>query len=128
MKGLNMLNLGIGLLIGMIIPLLLIGWVLYAAWRITKLSETGTRVMATVSQVITREAKTFTYGNHTLKRVSTTSHQLVTHWQHPQTGKTYSFKYIIRNPDKFPVGSSIAFLIDPQNPKWWHRLENVRDV
>jgi hypothetical protein len=57
-----------------------------------------------------------------------TIHQLVVRWQNPRTGKTYLFKTLIRNPDKFPVGSSVPFLIDPEHPKWWHRLENLQDM
>src|SRR5947208_2153340 len=107
MKRQSVLSLGIGLFIGITLPLLLIWWVVYVLWRISELSKTGTRVMATVAQVTTREQKALTYENHAFKRVPITIHQLVTHWQNPQTGKTYSFKTLVRNPDKFPVGSSI---------------------
>jgi hypothetical protein len=128
MKRRSVLSLGIGLLVGMTLPLLLIWWVIYVLWRIAELSKTGTRVMATVAQVTTHEEKSFTYENQAFKRIPGTSHQLVARWQHPQTGKTYQFKALVRNPDKFPVGSSVAFLIDPQHPKWWHRLENLQNV
>lgn len=130
MKRLGSLSLaaGFGLVAGSILTLLLIWWFIYVLWRIAELSKTGTRVIATVTQVITGEEKSFTYENRAFKKIPITFHRLVAHWQNPQTGKTYVFKTPIRHPDKFPVGSSVPFLIDPQKPGWWHRLENLQDV
>ena len=121
-------GLSIGLLLGMMLPLLFIGWIIYVLWRIAALSKTGMQVMATVAQVTTHEARAMTYENHAFRRTPVTVHQLVAHWQHPQTGKTYVFKVPIRNVEKFPVGSTVPFLVDPKKPKWWHRLENMQDV
>jgi hypothetical protein len=130
MKRLGLLSLamGIGLFAGSVLTLLLIWWFIYMLWRIAQLSETGTRVMATVAQVTTREEKALTYTDRAFKRVPTTIHRLVARWQDPRTGKTYSLKAMIRNPDKFPVGSSVPVLIDPEHPRWLHRLENLQDV
>lgn len=121
-------SLSIGLLLGMMFPLLLIGWIIYVLLRIAELSKTGTHVMATVVQVTTREDRALTYEDHAFRRTPVTIHQLVARWQHPQTGKTYVFKAPIRNVEKFPVGSTVPFLIDLKNPRWWHRLENVQNV
>ncbi|GHO98943.1 hypothetical protein KSF_089910 [Reticulibacter mediterranei] len=130
MKRLGSLSLvaGFGLFAGSMLTLLLLWWFIYALWRIAQLSETGTQVMATVAQVRTREATSLTYENHAFNRAPVTIHQLVARWQNPQTGKTYVFKTPVRNPDKFPVGSSVPFLIDPKNPKWWHRLQDLQNV
>jgi hypothetical protein len=119
---------GFWLFAGCILTLLSIGGFIYILWRIYQLSETGTKVMATVAQVTTSEQKAWTYENHAFKRVPSTIHQLVAHWQNPQTGKCYAFKAFIRHPERFPVGSSVPFLIDPQHPRWWHRLENLQDI
>lgn len=121
-------SLSVGALLGMMLPLLLIGWIVYVLWRIAELSKNGTRVMATVAQVTTQEARALTYKDHAFRRTPTTIHQLVARWQHPETGKTYVFKAPVRNVEKFPVGSAVPFLIDPKNPRWWHRLENLQDV
>ncbi len=54
----------------------------------------------------------------------TQTYFLVATWQHPETGKTYTFKTPIRNRAKFPIGSSVAFLVDYQNPRM-HCLEDT---
>ncbi len=130
MKRLSSLSLGvgIGLLIGIALPILYIWWIIYNIRGIHEVSTSGTRVMATVTRVMTREVQSYVYENHSFKKGAPKKiHHLVTRWQDPQTGKTYTLKGIVKNPDKFPVGSSIPFLINAQHPRW-HRLENMQDA
>ncbi len=124
MKRLNLLGLGIGvgtgLLVGFALPFLLFWYILYNLRKSVELAKTGTRVTATVTRVITHNVKSynfnskdFTYEGHTPKK----GYSLVARWQNPQTGKTYTLRSPVRNAEKFPVGSPVAFLIDPQHPK-----------
>jgi hypothetical protein len=124
------LGVGIGLFVGIALPILYIWWIIYNIRGIQKLSTSGTQVIATVTRVITREVKSYVYiyESHSFRRDAPKKiHHLITRWQDPQTGKTYTLKGFVKNPDKFPVGSSVHFLINAQHPKW-HRQENMLDV
>ncbi len=48
-------------------------------------------------------------------------------WEDPLSGKVYTLKSVVKDPEKFPVGSSVAFLIDPAHPRW-HCIENMQDT
>ena len=124
MKKFSLLGLGIGigtgLLVGVTLPILYFRLIIYNIRKNMELAKTGTRVMATVTRVITHNVKSFnfnsenfTYEGQTPKKV----YSLVARWQNPQTGKSYTLKSPIRNAEQFPVGSPVFFLIDAQHPK-----------
>lgn len=133
MKRLHVLSLGIGvgigLLVGIALPVLLIWWISYNLWKSVGLLKTGTPVMATVTRIKTLETQPFTYDseNHTFrKQAPTKAYHLVARWQDPQTGKTYTLRSPVKDADKFPVGSSVPFLIDAQHPR--RHVLDIRNV
>ena len=81
--------------------------------------------MATVTGFDTYESHTYNFVRSSRPtRVPQQVYFLVATWQHPETGKTYTFKAAIQNRDKFPIGSSVPFLVDYNHPRW-HRLEDM---
>jgi hypothetical protein len=117
-----------GLFVGSALTIGVIGGFIFILAKISRLSETGRRVLATVDEVSTHEESSFTFRDHAFRRIPGTRHELRAHWLDQEARKTYVLKANIRNPDKFPVGSSVPFFIDQKHPQWWHRLENLRDV
>jgi hypothetical protein len=117
-----------GILVGIALPVLFVWRVIYAMRKVMGLSHNGARVMATVTQIKTRDTWTVTYENNKIRRDALRPlHQLFARWEDPLTGKVYIFKSVVKDPEKFPVGSSVAFLIDPAHPRW-HRMENMQDI
>ncbi len=118
-----------GLLVGVSLPVLLIWWIINNLRKSAELVRTGTRVMATVTRVITRDVQSFNFNSedYTFEgRIPTKVYHLVARWQNPQTGKTYTLRSPVRNAEMFPVGSSVFFLIDTQHPR--RHLLDTRSV
>jgi hypothetical protein len=126
--GTLIVGIGMGILVGIALPVLFVWRVIYAMRKVMGLSHNGARVMATVTQIKTRDTWTVTYENNKIRRDALRPlHQLFARWEDPLTGKVYIFKSVVKDPEKFPVGSSVAFLIDPAHPRW-HRMENMQDI
>ena len=111
-----------------------LGLAIYFLWRfiigfkkMAELEANGTQVMATVTRIETFEARSIGRSSQ-VSRPPRKIYRLVASWQHPKTGKTYLLKAPIRDPDKYPVGSSVSFLVNLDHPRW-HRLEDwMREV
>lgn len=108
-------GIAIGLIIIISIPLLFLwrflrqftrGYMAYTS-MIDELRKRGERVNATVIDVRAIDP-------HLPRPVYTLSAR----WQNPKTGQAYTFATRIRDPDKFPIGSSVVILIDPNNPNF----------
>ena len=126
--GTLIIGIGMGVLVGIALPVLFVWRVIYGMRKIMGLPQNGARVMATVTQIKTHNTWTVTYENNKIRRdVPRPLHQLFARWEDPLTGKVYTFKSVVKDPEKFPVGSSVAFLIDPAHPRW-HRMENMQDI
>lgn len=126
--GTLIVGMGMGILVGIALPVLFVWRVIYAMRKVMGLSQNGVRVMATVTQIKTRDTWTVTYENNKIRRdASRPLHQLFARWEDPLTGKVYIFKSVIKDPEKFPVGSNVTFLIDPGHPRW-HRIENMQET
>ena len=114
-----LVNIGLGIIVFYIVRIVKYGQ------KYVELKTTGTRVMATVTGFDTYESHTYNFGRSSRPtRVPQQIYFLVATWQHPETGKTYTFKAAIQNRDKFPIGSSVPFLVDYNHPRW-HRLEDM---
>jgi hypothetical protein len=126
--GTLIVGIGMGILVGIALPVLFVWRVIYAMQKVMSLPQNGTRVMATVTQIKTHNTWTITYENNKIRRdVPRPLHQLFARWEDPLTGKVYIFKSVVKDPEKFPVGSGVAFLIDPAHPRW-HCIENMQDT
>ena len=131
MKSLGML--GLGIIVGILIPILfvwgMIRWFIYAFKQMRELETSGIRAMATVTRLKEHRIRSISIGaSPQARNVPRKYFCLSARWQDPRTGKTYTLRGIIVDPTKFPVGSSVAFLINPKHPGWWHRLENLQDA
>jgi len=129
----NLRVLSIGIIIGISIPILfvwgMIRWFAYAFKKMKELETSGTRVMATVTRLDEHEVRSIPIGSSPKARsLPRKYYRLSAYWQDPRTGKTYTLRSMILDPAKFPVGSSVAFLINPKHPRWLHRLENLQDA
>ena len=114
-----LVNIGLGIIVFYIVRIVKYGK------KLAELTTTGTRVMATVTGIDTLDTHAFNFGRSSRPtRVPQQAYFLVATWQHPETGKTYTFKAPIMNRDKFPLGSSVPFLVDYNHPRW-HRLEDM---
>jgi len=112
-----LLNISLGLAIFFIWRIIL------AVKKMADLETTGTQAIATVTRIETLETRSL--GNSSRRTMPTrTMYRLVATWQHPQTGKSYTLRATIRHPDRFPIGSSVSFLVNYDNPRW-HRLEDL---
>jgi hypothetical protein len=109
-----------------------LGLAIFFIWRfiiglkkIADLEASGTQVMATVTRIETFETRSISIGSASQHdKPPRKMYRLLASWQHPQTGKTYTLKAPIRSPEKFPIGSSVSFLVNYDNPRW-HRLEDL---
>ena len=107
-----------------------LGLAIFFIWRgiirvkkMAKLESSGTQVMATVTGIEALETRPLgSSAQHA--RPPWKMYRLLASWQHPQTGRTYTLKAPIRSPEKFPIGSSVSFLVNYNNPRW-HRLEDL---
>jgi hypothetical protein len=114
-----LVNIGLGIVIFYIVRIVKYGK------KIAELKTTGTRVMATVTGIDTLNTHGYSFsGSSRPTRVPRKAYFLVATWQHPQTGKTYTFRAPIMNRDKFPIGSPVPFLVDYNHPRW-HCLEDM---
>ncbi len=125
--------LGLGIILGISIPILfvwgMIRWFVYAFKKMRELETSGRRVMATVTRLDEHEVRSISIGSSPQARnLPRKYYRLSARWQDPRTGKTYTLRSMIVDPTKFPVGSSVAFLINPKHPRWLHRLENLQDA
>ena len=112
-------GIAIGLIIIMSIPLLFLllflwrflqkftrGYMAYTS-MIDELRKRGERVNATVTDVRAIDP-----------RLPRPVYTLSARWHNPKTGQAYTFDTRIQDPDKFPIGSSVVILIDPNNPNF----------
>ncbi|HEX6482532.1 MAG TPA: hypothetical protein VF043_27120 [Ktedonobacteraceae bacterium] len=123
-----------------ILPLLLIalsillnislGLAIFFIWRfvtgfkkMADLQESGKQVMATVTRIETFEVRSSIVHPEQQAKLPRQMYRLIATWQHPETGKSYTLKAPIRSPENFPIGSSVAFLVNYDNPRW-HRLDD----
>ncbi len=114
-----LVNIGLGIVIFYVVRIIKYGK------QMAELETTGTPVMATVTGIDTFDTHAYRFGRSSRPtRVPRKTYFLVATWQHPQTGKTYTFRAPIMNRDKFPIGSSVSFLVDYNNPRR-HRLEDM---
>jgi len=114
-----LVNIGLGIIVFYIVLIIKYGK------KMVELTTTGTRVMATVTGINTLDAHAYNFSGFSRPtRVPQQVYFLIATWQHPQTGKTYTFKAPIRNRDRFPIGSSVPFLVDYNHPRW-HRMEDM---
>ena len=131
MKSFGILVLGI--IIGISMPILfvwgMIWWLAYAFKKIKELETSGIRAMATVTRIDERKMRSISIGGSPKPRnFPEKYYRLSARWQDPRTGKTYALKSMLMDPTKFPVGSSVAFLVNPRHPGWLNRLENLPDA
>jgi len=114
-----LVNIGLGIVIFYVVR------IIKYVKQMAELETTGTPVMATVTGIDTFDTHGYRFsGSSRPTRVPRKAYFLVATWQHPQTGKTYTFRAPIMNWDKFPIGSSVSFLVDYNNPRR-HRLEDM---
>ncbi len=107
-----LLNLSIGLVIVFI-------WHMIVGFKkMSDLLKTGTSATATVVRVETSVARSITIGSPK-RTTSRTIYRLVANWQHPQTGKTYTLTAPISHPNRFPVGSSVNFFVNYDDPRFY---------
>jgi hypothetical protein len=126
-KILSLLSLILSILvnIGLAIVIFYIVRIIKYGKQMVELEKTGTPVMATITGIDTFDTHGYRFsGSSRPTSVPRKAYFLVATWQHPQTGKTYTFRAPIMNRDKFPVGSSVSFLVDFNNPRR-HRLEDM---
>ncbi len=119
---------GTGVVLGIALPIWLI-WRIFTSLHKTfvELAETGTRVMATVTHIATSQVGPPIIDTSGVKDRGTFPrkiYRLSARWQHPETGKVYTLRGVVNDPSKFPVGSSVPFLVDYNNPRW-HRMEDL---
>ena len=105
-----------------------LGLAIFFIWRfivgfkkVLDLQTSGTQVMATVTRIETLQVRSIGRPSQQVK--SPQMYRLIATWQHPETGKPYTLKAPIRSPENFPIGSSVSFLVNYDNPRW-HRLED----
>ena len=99
----------IALFVGIAIPILFVCMLIFYLYRrLTRVRGAGTRISATVTKIEPSTANNF--------------YRIFAQWQQPQTGKTFTYKAVIKNPERFPVGSFVPVSIDPKHPQW-HILE-----
>ena len=112
-----LLNVSIGLAIAFI-------WCMIVGFKkMSDLLKTGKPTTATVVRVEESMARSISID--TPKQTTTkTIYRLVASWQHPQTGKTYTLKAPISYPERFPVGSSVDFFVNYDDPRV-HRLADM---
>ena len=119
---------GTGVVLGVALPIWLIWRIFTSLHKTVDLAETGTRVMATVTRIATSQVGPAIIDTSGVKDRSTFSRKKIYHlfarWQHPETGKVYTLRGMVKDPSKFPVGSSVPFLVDYDNPRW-HRMEDL---
>lgn len=126
-KILSLLSLALSLLvnIGLGIVVFYIVRIVKHVQKIAALKTNGTRVMATVTRFDTINSSVYNFGRSSRpKHVPQKIYFLVATWQHPETGKMYTFKTPVLECDKFPIGSPVPFLVDYQNPRM-HCLEDT---
>lgn len=107
-----------------------IGLVIVFIWRMivgfkkmSDLLKNGTPTTAMVVRVEESVARSISIG--TPKQTTPkTIYRLVASWQHPQTGKMYTLKAPISHPERFPIGSSVDFFVNYDDPRI-HRLADV---
>jgi len=106
-----------------------LGLAIFFIWRfiigfkkMADLQATGKQVMATVTRIETFEVHSIGRRSQQAK-FPRKMYRLNATWQHPETGKAYTLKAPIRSPENFPIGSSVSFLVDYDNPRW-HRLDD----
>jgi hypothetical protein len=75
--------------------------------KLDELRKTGERVSATVTDI--------KVGNISSSRPT---YILSAQWHDPKKDRIYTFSTPIPDPDKFPIGSSVPFLIDPNDPNY----------
>ena len=125
-KSLSVLLIALSLLLN-----ISLGLAIFLIWRIivkfkemADLTTSGTRVMATVTSIEAKERGTITLTTPMRVKMPGKIYRIVATWQHPQTGKTYTLVAPTSVPDRFPIGSSAAFLVNYNNPLI-HRLQDV---
>ena len=80
--------------------------------------------MATVTHVEAREkGSSITLTTPIRVEMPGKIYRIVATWQHPQTGKIYTFTAHTSFPDRFPIGSSVAFLVNYDNPLSYRLLD-----
>src|SRR5215470_11167685 len=115
---------GIGVVVGITLPLWLSWRIFTALHKTVELAQTGTRVMATVTHIATYQVGPPIIDTSGVKVKGTFPrkiYRLSARWQHPETGKVYTLRGMVKDPSKFPVGSSVPFLVDYNHPRW-HRM------
>jgi hypothetical protein len=118
---------GTGVVLGIALPILFIWRIFTSLHKTIELAETGTRVMATVTRIATYQVGPAIIDTSGVKDRGTFSrkiYRLSARWQHPETRKVYTLRGMVKDPSKFPVGSSVPFLVDYDNPRW-HRMEDL---
>ena len=127
-KILSLLLIALSLLlnIGLALAIFFIWRIIINIKNMIDLEASGTQVMATVTHIETREARLtrLTGSSSQHAKPPRKLYRLNASWQHPQTGKTYTLKAPIFYPEKFPIGSSVSFLVNYDNPRL-HRLEDL---
>jgi hypothetical protein len=87
------------------------------------LLKIGTSTTATV--VLVEERAVHSVSLSKPRQTTTrTMYRLVASWQHPQTGKTHMLRASISHPKRYPVGSSVNFLVNYDDPRF-HQLADV---
>jgi hypothetical protein len=87
------------------------------------LNASGRPVFATIKHIDAKSMRSMTYENNKLSFSRGTIYMLFAEWQHPETRNVYTFKSMVRDQAKFPVGCSVSFLVDMDHPRWY-RLES----
>src|SRR5579884_925626 len=122
---------GTGMITGICMTFALVGVSvarnMYVARRLTALSNNGERVLATVESMQSRKVRRVSFENDKKWIMPVTIHYLTASWQHPRTGKVYLLRTPVKNPQMFTMGSTVAFLVDLDHPRW-HRLEQEQDA
>src|SRR5258708_23257599 len=106
---------GTGVVLGIALPIWLI-WRIFTSLHKTfvELADNGTRVMATVTPIATSQVGPPIIDTSGVKDRGTFPrkiYRLSARWQHPETGKVYTLRGVVNDPSKFPVGSSVPFLV-----------------
>ena len=119
-----LITLSIALNVSLGLAILIIWRFIIKFKEVADLTTSGTQVMATVVRIETRETHSITFGSPTRVVPTRKTSRLVATCQHPQTGKIYTLMAPISFPDRFPIGSSVAFLVNFDNPLS-HRLMDI---
>lgn len=112
-----LLNLSLGVVIVFV-------WrMIVGVMKMSDLIKVGTSATATVVRIEESVARSISIGTPK-QTTSRTIYRLIANWQHPLTGKTYTLRAQISQPDRFPVGSSVNFLVNYDDPRF-HQLTDV---